>query len=135
MKPEERDLAYIWDMREAARDVMDFVAGVSYVKFCSDKKIRYAVERRIEVIGEAARHVSQAFQESHPEIPWKRIIGLRDILAHEYGEILVERIWRVAIENVPELRQVLDPLIPPVSEEGAPKPSPPSPGGDRGEGE
>jgi uncharacterized protein with HEPN domain len=117
MKPEERDLAYIWDMREAARDVMDFVEGVSYVSFCSDKKVRYAVERRIEVIGEAARHVSQSFQESHPEIPWKRIIGLRNILAHEYGEILVERIWRVAVENVPELYVALDRLIPPVNGE------------------
>jgi uncharacterized protein with HEPN domain len=117
MKPEERDLAYIWDMREAARDVMDFVEGVSYVSFCSDKKVRYAVERRIEVIGEAARHVSQSFQESPPEIPWKRIIGLRNILAHEYGEILVERIWRVAVENVPELYVALDRLIPPVNGE------------------
>ena len=112
MKPEEKDSAYLWDMREAARYVMDFVEGVSYVPFCSDKKVRYAVERCIEVIGEAARHVSQSFQESHPEIPWKRIIGLRNILAHEYGEILVERIWRVALENVPELYRALDPLIP-----------------------
>ena len=94
MKPEERDLAYLWDMRDAARDVMEFVEGVSYESFCSDKKLRYVVERRIEVIGEAARHVSQSFQESHPEIPWKRIVGLRNIPAHEYGEILVERIRR-----------------------------------------
>ena len=114
MKPEERDLAYLWDMRDAARDVMEFVEGVSYESFCSDKKLRYVVERRIEVIGEAARHVSQSFQESHPEIPWKRIVGLRNILAHEYGEILVERIWRVAIKNVPELLGILESLIPQV---------------------
>ena len=90
---------------------------MSYESFCSDKKLRYVVERRIEVIGEAARHVSQSFQESHPEIPWKRIVGLRNILAHEYGEILVERIWRVALENVPELYLELDRLITAVSGE------------------
>lgn len=62
MRPEERDLAFLWDMREAARDVLDFIRGVTYVHFCNDKIVRYAVERRIEVIGEAARYISESFQ-------------------------------------------------------------------------
>ena len=69
MKPEDRDLAYIWDMREAARDVMDFVEGVSYVSFCSDKKVRYAVERRLEVIGKGhatyPKHFKRLMRKSH----------------------------------------------------------------------
>jgi len=113
MKPEDRDLAYLWDMREAASDVMEFIEDVTYARFCTDKMLRYAVERRIEVMGEAAQHVSEAFKEKHPEIPWRQIIGQRNILAHEYGEILVDRIWQTAKENIPELISLLDPLIPP----------------------
>ena len=113
MQPENRDLAYLWDMREAARDVVEFVHGVSYANFCTDKRVRYAVERRIEVIGEAARHISETFKAEHSEIPWRQIIGQRNILAHEYGEVLVERIWQTAQESVPELLEVLNQLVPP----------------------
>ena len=116
MRPEERDLAFLWDMREAARDVLDFIRGVTYVHFCNDKLVRYAVERRIEVIGEAARHVSDSFKMMHPEIPWRGIIGQRNILAHEYGEILLERIWRTANESIPGLAEMLDQMIPPDEE-------------------
>lgn len=78
--------------------------------------LRYAVERQLVVIGEAANHISENFKMAHPEIPWKGIIGQRNVLAHEYGEILVERIWLVATERIPELLQLLDPLIPPSPE-------------------
>ena len=117
MQPERRDLAYLWDMREAARDVLEFTKEITYEHFCRDKLTRYAVERRIEVIGEAARHVSESLQMEHPEIPWKKIIGQRNILAHEYGEILVERIWRAAKESIPELCKLLNLLIPPIEGE------------------
>ena len=113
MKPEDQDFAYLWDMREAAHDVVEFTKGTKYARFCSDKMLRYAVERRIEVIGEAARHVSEAFQMGHPEIPWQQIIGQRNVLAHEYGEILIERIWRTAQESIPKLISLLDQLISP----------------------
>jgi uncharacterized protein with HEPN domain len=113
MPPESRDLAQLWDMRAAARDIVEFTAGLSYAEFAADKKARFAVERQLLVIGEAASHVSDGLRDQHPEIPWSRIIGLRNILAHAYGEILVERIWIVATENVGELLMHLEPLIPP----------------------
>jgi uncharacterized protein with HEPN domain len=99
-------------MREAARDVVEFIRGVSYSDFCKDKRVRYAVERRIEVIGEAARHISETFKTKHSEIPWRQIIGQRNILAHEYGGILVERIWQTAQESIPRLLEVLNQLVP-----------------------
>ena len=112
MRPEERDAALLWDMREAACEIAQFIEGVSYEEFISNKVLRYAVERQLLVIGEAAKNVSSTLRGAHPEIPWSSIIAQRNILAHEYGEILVERIWRVASERIPELIKLLDPLIP-----------------------
>lgn len=112
MQPEKRDAALLWDMREAAREITQFIKDVGYEDFESNKVIRYAVERQILVIGEAAGRVSSTFRDAHTEIPWTSIIAQRNILAHEYGEILVERIWRVASERIPELIKLLDPLIP-----------------------
>ncbi len=59
----KRDLAYLWDMRTAVREIMEFMQGVSQSAFVSNNQLRYAVERQLLVIGEAARHVSDGFQE------------------------------------------------------------------------
>jgi len=97
------DQAYIWDIIQAAREIMEFVAGMTESEFNNDRKSRYAVERELIVIGEAAHHLSDEFKEQHPDIPWNRLIALRNIIAHEYGEILVERIWNITRKGVPEL--------------------------------
>jgi uncharacterized protein with HEPN domain len=112
MQPENRDLAYLWDMREAAREIVGFLKNIKYSDFTRNNLIRYAVERQLLVLGEAANHVSPIFEETHPEIPWRQIIGLRNILAHEYGEIKVDRIYNAATVGVPELIKFLDKLIP-----------------------
>ena len=112
MLPEEKDAALLWDMQQAASEIVQFVEGVNYARFQSDKMLRYAIERQILVIGEAAKNVSATFKSSCPQIPWTAIVGQRNILAHEYGEVLVERIWRVASVFVPELIKLLTPLVP-----------------------
>jgi len=75
--------------------------------------LQAAVERKIEIIGEAARNISATFQQEHPEIPWRGIISQRHFLAHEYGEVLQEKLWRVATGRIPELIALLTPLLPP----------------------
>ena len=112
MQPEEQDLAFLWDMCTAANDIVAFVKGVKYAGFIQNRMIRYAVERQLLVIGEAANHVSVKFGEAHPEIPWQQMIGMRNVLAHEYGEIKVDRIWNAATVSVPELLKALKPLVP-----------------------
>jgi uncharacterized protein with HEPN domain len=116
MRPEDRDNALLWDMLVAAREIGEFIKEVSYDQFVSQKALRYAVERQMIVIGEAASRVSNSFKESHPEIAWSSIVGQRNVLAHEYGEVLLERVWLVAIERIPELINLLKPLIPPLPE-------------------
>jgi uncharacterized protein with HEPN domain len=106
------DRVYLWDMLTAARAVVDFTRGRTLADYASDLLLRSAVERQIEIIGEAARRVSKEFQEAHSEIPWRPIQAQRHVLAHDYGEIKHERVWRVAETHVPELIVQLEPLVP-----------------------
>ena len=85
--------------------------GVPHAKFVENKMIRYAVERLLLIIGEAANHVSKEFQEQHPEIEWAQIIGLRNILAHEYGEVKMDKIYLAATKSIPALLQKLESLL------------------------
>lgn len=70
-----------------------------------------AVERCIEVIGESARRVSAAYTQAHPEIPWRQIIGQRNILAHEYGRIDHRLLYRTAADDIPRLIETLEVLL------------------------
>ena len=69
MRPDDRDAGYVWDMLDAARAVRDFTQGVTRDGYLSDRKLQFAVERALEIIGEAARLVSAGFKTNHPEIP------------------------------------------------------------------
>ena len=104
--------SYLWDMREAAREIYEFVQGVSHTGFEKNKQLRYAIERQLMVIGEAANHVSEEFQESHFEIPWAQVIGQRNVLVHDYGTVMTDRVWRAATKSGPELLEALEGLLP-----------------------
>lgn len=69
MQLEERDQAYLWDMLEAAKEITAFLKGVRYDDFVHSKMIRSAIERQLMIVRDAANHVSEEFQEKHPEIP------------------------------------------------------------------
>jgi uncharacterized protein with HEPN domain len=112
MQPEQRNAAYLWDIHQAATEIMHFVKNLTFHDFENNKMVRYAVERQLLVIGETANHLTEAFKDQHSHVPWNSIIAQRNILAHEYGEILVERIWLVATEKIPDLIEKIGPLIP-----------------------
>jgi len=108
MRPNKQDMARLWDMLDAARAIIQFTRDKRFEDFIADRMVRNAVERNLEIIGEAARCVSQAFRESHPEIPWKAIIALRNVLAHEYGEIRYERLWLLCTQQLAILIRQLE---------------------------
>ena len=83
MQPDERNAAYLWDMLEAAREVVESTRDISFEHFMKNRVLMRATERSIEIIGEAARHISPEFITAHPQIPWRQIVGQRNILAHE----------------------------------------------------
>ena len=88
-------------------DILEFTADVSFEAFERDKMRRFATERQLEILGEAANHVSAGAREQLTEIEWSRVVGLRNKLAHDYGEVLAERVWRIAVSSVPTLRSQL----------------------------
>lgn len=112
MQPDEADAAHLWDMLEAAREAIGFIEGITYQDFLASALVRRGVERNLEVIEEAALRVSNTFREAHPEIPWREIIGQRNILAHDYGNVVPERVWRVASDDLAQLAATLEALIP-----------------------
>ena len=111
MLPDEQAKAYLWDIREAAREIEEFTRGVKFHQFEKNKILRYALERQLHVIGEAAVHISPQFRKKHPEINWKRLIELRNVIAHEYGETLMNRIWLAATDGLTEIVETLDGLL------------------------
>jgi uncharacterized protein with HEPN domain len=113
MQPDHRDAAYLVDMLDAAEAIARFIGGISETAYLTDEVLQSAIERKVEIIGEAARGISRAFQNAHPQIPWQAIIVQRHVLAHEYGRIDQRRIWRVATVHVPALLEHLRPLVPP----------------------
>lgn len=112
MRPDERDPAYLWDMKEAARGVAENVKGLTFEQYEKDDNLRLAIERRIEIIGEAAGRVSESMKNAHPEIPWRKVIAQRNVLVHDYAEIDDMLVWRVAIEHIPELLEALEAMLP-----------------------
>jgi len=112
MRPEDADKAYLWDMLDATKAVQQFVVGKAFNDYINDRMLRGAVERHVEIIGEAANRISQTFRGNHPEIPWRSIISQRHVLAHEYGEIKQELMWKVATVHIPEHIKYLEAIIP-----------------------
>ena len=114
MPRKREDASLLWDMLDAARKIRQFVAGKTFHDYSQDEVLQSAVERKLEIIGEAARGISQQFQQEHPEVPWRGIISQRHFLAHEYGEVRQEKLWRVATVRIGELIEQLEKLIPPL---------------------
>jgi len=111
MRNERTDPAYLLDMLNAANDVIEFIKDLDVSGYLADKKAQAAVERKIEILGEAARNISDNFKTGHPEIPWRAVIAQRNVIAHDYGDIRHEKLWIVASVKIPELINELKKVV------------------------
>jgi uncharacterized protein with HEPN domain len=111
MKSEDRDQAYLWDMRDFAREARRIVRRIAYDRMQKDSMRRLALERVLELLGEVARRVSPETRRAHPEIEWRDLIGQRNVLAHDYGEIDHRRLYDTARMKVPLLIDKLDRIL------------------------
>lgn len=95
---------FIQDILEYIETAERFVAGMSYEDFAKDEKTKLAVVRCVEIIGEAAKHVPSHIRKKYSTVPWKDMAGMRDIIAHFYFGIVMERVWKVAKVMLPPLK-------------------------------
>ena len=99
-----RDLnLYFDDILKAIAYIRDFTSGMDYSTFVHDTRTQHACIRNLEVIGEAVKKIPEETRITHPEIPWKRITGLRDILSHEYFGIDTQIVWDVITNKLDNL--------------------------------
>jgi uncharacterized protein with HEPN domain len=111
MRPEDSDLGYAWDMLEAAREAVSFVGEVDLASYRKSHVLIRAVERCVQIIGEAANKVSMEFRAEHPEIPWQKAAAQRHVLVHDYGEIDQTLIWSLVREELPKLIASLQAIV------------------------
>lgn len=103
MRLEPKDKALFQDMRRAASAIKRFTAKHSRAKFLADELVQRAVERELAILGEAARALSEGARQAHPRIPFRQMIGLRNLLIHDYGRVDVELVWAVVKNDIPAL--------------------------------
>jgi uncharacterized protein with HEPN domain len=108
-----RDPAWILDMLQAARKVLEYSLGLTEAEFMGSSRDQDAIVRQLTILGEASKRVSAEFRNEHSEIPWKKIAGLRDVIVHDYFHVNLEKVWRIVREDLPDLIRVLEKVVPP----------------------
>ncbi|MBM4272632.1 MAG: DUF86 domain-containing protein [Deltaproteobacteria bacterium] len=108
MKRTARD--YIADILICFKETQEFTQGIDFNEFEKDRKTINAVLRSLEVMGEASKRIPMEIRERYPDIPWKRMTGMRDKLIHEYSGVDLEIVWIVVKEELPLLKQQFEKL-------------------------
>jgi len=100
-----RDFAlYIKDILAAMDSIEGFIAGMDFAAFQIDDKTASAVIQKLEIIGEASKHIPDAIRQAHTHIPWKEMAGMRDKLIHFYFGIDYQLVWRTVTERLPQIK-------------------------------
>ena len=106
---------YLAQILERIVRIEDFVC-VGKKAFLDNPLIQDAVIRNLEVIGEASRRVGAEYQLAHPEIPWREMSGLRNILIHDYESVNLEKIWQVIEKELPSVKNTIERMLPPLEQ-------------------
>ena len=108
MRERARDKGRLEDIIEYSENIIELMSGVTYSELITDKRTYYAVMKNIEIVGEAAYMLTKAFKEAYPETPWRVIQGMRNILVHDYTNVLPATLYDTAINGIPELKQQIE---------------------------
>ena len=105
------DLEYLYDIKESIELILEYVKDTSQNEFKNNQEKQDAVVNRMNVIGEATKNLSQEIRDNYPDIPWKRMAGMRDVLIHQYHGIDLEVVWQTINQELPEVGQRIGQII------------------------
>lgn len=111
MREQARDKGRLQDMIEAANNIEEFVTGVTFDQFVSNKMLFFAVMKNVEIIGEAAYMLTKEFQESHPQVRWAVIVKMRHVIVHGYAKVSRDILWDTAVNDVPQLKKQIEEFL------------------------
>ena len=102
---------YLEDILGAIANIENYCANISFENFINDKKTIDAAVRNLEIIGEAANHIPQEVRDTYSQVPWEKMVSMRNKVMHEYFGVDVEILWETITEDLPILKQQIQ-IIP-----------------------
>ena len=97
----------MFDIRDNAALALEFVGSLTLSEFKADRRAFYAATRALEIISEATRRLPPETRERHPDLPWRAIMGVGNVLRHNYDDVAEEQVWRTVVEDLPALDRAI----------------------------
>ena len=102
---------YLTDILRAAADVETYLVDASMEDFITDRMLQDAVIRKIAIIGEAVKHLTKTVKKEQKDVPWKKIVGMRNIVIHDYAEVDLKIVWDAVKKDIPVLVQATQKIL------------------------
>lgn len=96
------------DIKDSTEKILSATKNVTEKEFIEDIVLQSAVIRWLEIIGEAAKYAPQEIKDKYPQVPWKEMAAMRDVVIHDYADLIPEDIWKTVINDIPKLKSEID---------------------------